>query len=1035
MRHKIKKVWAFLLAVVLCLTAAVPFTVFAGNTDSDFNSLQEAVDTYESKMSSITSDLQNGELFSGLGTAYAQYLHAVALLNEHEEFPDYTDPDLDAGEEAVALNVATAAISKWVEGTFDAKAYHYDDETTGYYSNLVYTSGAGTTVWGDAVSGICYLTFEAATPSVVVMVYDGMNDASFPIVLGTKCNSGKSQKILAVYPNVDNSPNFEFQSNWSGVSTTGKSNWPPNNLESSDAFGYSIYNVLATSNNQTNTGTERYWYNRIYYTGKGNTTDYYESFSSISFDVYASYSSTNSTTENAFSTDGTYYVINYAAVVDNMKEKSEAVGDALANSDNGIAGYQQGGLYEILEAIDAFGDSSLNPNNYDYESDLAYAIGLCTENIREVCDKYENAAVGAHDDDATEDDISALKSAIDAYETKMKDVISALSDGTVYTNLSDAYDLYIKACSIYNSYIYAGNTRVNAAEVAELLELATNVMEVWSPATYDAKVYHCNDDTVGGYSNVLWSSGSETNNTTNRSGNAVGSDSFMEIGHEQYKFAVPDTVVYIYDGINDVYGPVVLETLCTKSWGSSQDEYIYTVYPTDEFTDLFDLQSSWLGWTDNSENSDAYLYWPGTTVTSDSYTDTIYYQYIEDSTYSTEVQSNGDHHRFWWNKIYYVGTGNTDTYYDMVQNISYGVNSKNGSGTVYSTGTQYVINYAPVLSYISTYAGELSTAFAENSISDYMYGGLSDIFEALDAFTNYTTSPNNYDYDNDVDVAVKIAAYKIKEVVSEYHSTYTPVSDEDGGGNAYIDLIEQLSDADITAQIVLGNDDGEGNVYSTKTWNAFIDAYNTAMVIMYDMADTDYVYRDEVYIAAETLAAAYANLELSQTIVVDTIAENTFTAAEEASVSVNETFNEDKTLKQNVYFKNEVSSTNGYSVYIRALVLISWIDEYGNYVGTTTPSEGTDYHADLNLTDTGWFYCSSDGYYYYRLPVTAGRSTENLINSIYQLSENADGYTLDVQIVAECIQVAGVTDDNVPFVTAYWGCEVFDSSTQAISKA
>ena len=132
---------------------------------------------------------------------------------------------------------------------------------------------------------------------------------------------------------------------------------------------------------------------------------------------------------------------------------------------------------------------------------------------------------------------------------------------------------------------------------------------------------------------------------------------------------------------------------------------------------------------------------------------------------------------------------------------------------------------------------------------------------------------------------------------------------------------------------------------------------------------------------------------------------NIFTPADSDKPEIKETFKDN--IKNNVYFQVE---DKGYTVYVRAKLVITWKDEDG-VIYFANPEKDTDYELDLNLTD-GWVYGEDDGYYYYTIPVDSGKTTGVLINSCTQLQTPYDGYTLSVEVIAQTIQAAGRTDGD-----------------------
>lgn len=141
---------------------------------------------------------------------------------------------------------------------------------------------------------------------------------------------------------------------------------------------------------------------------------------------------------------------------------------------------------------------------------------------------------------------------------------------------------------------------------------------------------------------------------------------------------------------------------------------------------------------------------------------------------------------------------------------------------------------------------------------------------------------------------------------------------------------------------------------------------------------------------------------------------NTFTPAD-VTPTINEDFDGD--VKSNV----TVTNSGNTDAYIRAAVVITWVDEAGNVVAN---AEGHTYECNYNLTADGWFV-GEDGFYYYSKPVAAKNSTGVLINSA-RVTAGTE-YQLNIEIMAQTIQAVPAS-----VVENAWGVTVADNGT--ISK-
>jgi hypothetical protein len=232
-----------------------------------------------------------------------------------------THEDAAAAKTYLDTNLASATPK-----TFTADAYFYDDTATGGFSNVVYcTKGSGgmskNGVYRQASNVYLYL------PNTVVLVYDGVNEVSSPIVASTyKYDQGNVDTQRFCYIASNNATAY-FNNQWDGFDTTEYS-WP---TTTSNHFGYLTLNGQSNLYDVTNT-TPRFWRNKLVFniTGAGNVSNFYDTFSNISFSAMAIYNSTltfwnDDKTEamnNNLGTSSTNYVINYKPIYDILKSSS-----------------------------------------------------------------------------------------------------------------------------------------------------------------------------------------------------------------------------------------------------------------------------------------------------------------------------------------------------------------------------------------------------------------------------------------------------------------------------------------------------------------------------------------------------------------------------------------------------------------------------------------------------------------------------------------------------------------------------------------
>lgn len=116
-----------------------------------------------------------------------------------------------------------------------------------------------------------------------------------------------------------------------------------------------------------------------------------------------------------------------------------------------------------------------------------------------------------------------------------------------------------------------------------------------------------------------------------------------------------------------------------------------------------------------------------------------------------------------------------------------------------------------------------------------------------------------------------------------------------------------------------------------------------------------------------------------------------------------------------------VTNTGNVDAYIRADVVVNWMDENGDVIGIA-PKQQSDYTMTIG---EGW-ELAGDGFYYYDNRVAPANSdndtTSALVTSIALNAVPPTGYELSIEVVAEAIQADGDTDDgSIPAYQDAWG--------------
>ena len=107
-----------------------------------------------------------------------------------------------------------------------------------------------------------------------------------------------------------------------------------------------------------------------------------------------------------------------------------------------------------------------------------------------------------------------------------------------------------------------------------------------------------------------------------------------------------------------------------------------------------------------------------------------------------------------------------------------------------------------------------------------------------------------------------------------------------------------------------------------------------------------------------------------------------------------------------------IKNTGNTESYIRAEIIVNWVDEAGNIYAIKPESTIT--------TGTDWEQSAKDGYYYYTKQIQAEESTTEIISEITTTGEAPEEYKISITILAEAIQAG---DDDKAIKDA-WGIEI-----------
>lgn len=399
-----------------------------------------------------------------------------------------------------------------------------------------------------------------------------------------------------------------------------------------------------------------------------------------------------------------------------------------------------------------------------------------------------------------------------------------------------------------------------------------------TPEVFNAPAYHDAYVATGGYSNVVWHTANSTDWGTKVKENNAG---FKEAG-----INLATNIVLAYDGKNAACLPTTFEYYTTNN-----SNRMKTLFPNWNDVDVMEFRDYWHGFYDNDWT--VYRYNETGNITG----------YAAGIDLESDIQSNSKTKRFIYNKLYYKGTGNTDTYYEVIKNLQFDLWAKKGSNgygdnAFQSNAVIYVLNYKPVYDIIDSkdynaYAAK-SNLYTAESFAAYKtaYANLVNL-NVTGYFDDATTS--------NVESKVQAAANAIKTAVAAYNTAEANlVCTHIGGtatcqakavctncGEAYGDLADhdyaKTTDGYVTtytckygcgdsytvdktalaSAITVAQAEMSQSFYEGKYTSASRNAFETALEKAIAARDDDEV-TDEATIDAKAAAIAIGNLKVAK---------------------------------------------------------------------------------------------------------------------------------------------------------------------------
>ena len=390
---KMKKAVAVLMSALIIISSLAVGGITASASTYSVEQLESLCDTYEQKM--------NGSAYTNMQAAYDAWYNAQAFLVGVKAGMSNAE---DVDTYYTALETAINNMGTWTPATGNAQASFGNDSVGNSYDNYVNSENGFDYTVNLLYSPLCSnYTTNSTVQSVTidmyypttVMLYDGVNVPTMPILALASKGTGNSRYIYQLYPSASNTdsannPNFRMTENWHAASHSGQqhnANWP---------WSMDMNNV--TGRPQAFAGT-------------ASTNDRVELYASTVFGIVTSRgiaslangmqfigsmdSNTYSTaytldwyrltgddaTDSGFISNAAapIYVVNYKALLDTVNNAG------LAN----ITDYSYEGATALISAVQQC--MNVDPNSYDYASDTAGAVNSCASAIENAVNAVNNA--------------------------------------------------------------------------------------------------------------------------------------------------------------------------------------------------------------------------------------------------------------------------------------------------------------------------------------------------------------------------------------------------------------------------------------------------------------------------------------------------------------------------------------------------------------------------------------------------------------------------------------------------------------------
>ncbi len=408
-------------------------------------------------------------------------------------------------------------------------------------------------------------------------------------------------------------------------------------------------------------------------------------------------------------------------------------------------------------------------------------------------------------------DISEAKT---MFQNAMAEYESKMSSGTIYTNMTTAYNAYVNCQKAYDAYVYGGNINLDINAYIDLLNTAVENLTEWqTPAANVVPSFSSGDScNSANAKNCLWAEVNDDPVTASITNNNTTTNFYY---HDS---------VYMYANEAPLI-PYLIGFYRSSSLSNPKNPRVWYMALTEQTGGLYTYASLYNGDIISGDRDFKTIISQGYHINSTQTANSSYNIILStnDVRYMANHFSVNYSSAFNSNSVYYVAAKPTAFIigcgYKDSESVTATYNLDTSEGKTF-----YLINYKALLDYInsSTYKGYFK------NISNYSEGGLEKLMAAYDIATK--VNPASYDYSSDTLTNVQSCASEIQSAVTQFKNIGTITADSSEYASLRNSIDSAMTFGDTNTQI--SNGATQTTRYTVSSWNTYILALTTAKAAM-----------------------------------------------------------------------------------------------------------------------------------------------------------------------------------------------------------